>query len=174
MKSSRLIKQLELTPKILWGALLFSQFIFCFLVLSGILHPHQAPNTLVVNILYGAGAVAAFASYYFHKKAVDLDRLKGKFRTIAPTLTMHANYTPEMIREFDQLPDDEKRKIALRFDLQTKMIIACALAESVTIYGLVGVIMGMPPNHFLAFFGIGVLLMLMYFPRHTELLEQVR
>lgn len=175
MQDNDFLKQQKLIPKILWGALLFSNIIFGYLVYSGMLA--SSSSHLSQEILYaivGVALIVGSVSIYIFNSSKNLDKLKKTYRSLTGELNKNAQMTPDQFEEFNKLSEHDRKIFNLRGTLFVKGILSLALAESINVLGISAVVMGMSKQNYFYFFAVAVGLTLMMFPRHEEVLKNVK
>lgn len=158
--------------RILWGALLFSNFLY-LAILFTVRGPPSAPpaeasppiapmfvpylavvalvvavaSFLVPGIIFAARARAA--TLEFLEEPVLTDQAQG-FRTASPGVRFFAD------------PASAQRAAVLAYF--PALVLGLALSETVSIFGFIAGFLGAPVAHFAPFFAAGVTLQLLRFP----------
>lgn len=138
-----------ITLNVIWGAMLFSLFIYLFVAhyLKGSIEASLDENTLGLfrSALYAVSAVTLISSFYIRKLILRTKRMSGR-----------------------QVPEVQSPAVARYF---TALIVTLALCESVGIYGLVLFLMGKNSTDLYLFIAVSVAAMVYYRPRKEEVLE---
>ncbi|MCR9205263.1 MAG: hypothetical protein NXH75_11830 [Halobacteriovoraceae bacterium] len=151
--------------KILWGALLFSNLVFGFLVYSKmILAPESVTAEGFVQYLpYVLASGSLMISLLFFLNAMNFDGHKAKFNSLN---VEQNNIQPQHSSQFEELDEDEKKRFMVLTQIMVKLIVSWALAESINIFGIVGIFLGLPTDQYWYFFTTGVGLMIFTFPKN--------
>lgn len=158
------------TTKILWGALLSSNLIFGFLVYSKlIVGPEYATSDILHYIPYALGIGAMSMSLVFYSKATNFEDFKRKFNSSAFNKRVE-DFTPQAqtADQYEALDHTEKKQFHILQQSFILFILTWAMAEATNIMGIVGIFLGMNPEHYWYFFTVGVGLMFYTFPKQLS------
>jgi len=158
-----------ITPRILWGALLFSTLVY-LVILQVIELPEAEPDPVMLPVLgvagLGSAIISIFLPAHLHRQQAAVSKLEveevpdptaqGMFRDQIPTLRRFAD------------PDAVVAKGAAIFF--TPFILGMAMAESVAIYGFFLGFIGFDLVTIIPFWVAAWALMLVRFPRWTDVL----
>jgi hypothetical protein len=173
---NELQKQQQLIPKILWGALFFSNFVYFYIVWADLIQTANsvASNDMLSKVPYLMAIITGSISFLIHKRVTNPERIREKFKTLSTELPKTTQMTPQMYEEYNAMSDIEKKKYLLRSSNFVLIILSMALAQSVNILGLIGPFLGTPREHYYYFFTAAVCLMLFYFPKNSEEINRLR
>lgn len=168
-------EQQAMTLPILWGAFFTSHFVFAYLVWSGMLSGGSYdPNGPTEWHLFSAIASGmAIISFVLFRYVNSVERAKKLYQR-APTNFSVQFMLVDSMNKFQDLPDEDKKRYFLFADIQTKTILAYALAESVNIFGICNLFLNMKTEYYYYFFAAGILLMGTMFPKAKEIVKNVR
>lgn len=170
------VKQQKMVHKMIWSVLLFSNLFLGYIVYSGMLKTGQQLE-LDQNIFYGLVALATgsgLAALWLRNSVSSVEALKKMYRTSDGSLGKNVQMTPEKFEQYNLLSDHEKKIISVRGQLLVKSILALAITESINVFGIVGVTMGLEYEIYYYFFGAAIGLTLMMFPNFEGKLSSLR
>lgn len=159
--------------RILWFALLLAAFLYVAIgygVLAKNAHPPQLP--IMPMALGGLSVVVAIMSFLmprfiYRQRVMEMD--VKIVNEIAP------NAFPDRYRE--AIPkraifaDPERAITQAYLSFMTPFIMSLALSEAIALFGLVLLQLGFGPTLPIPFFAVGILLVAIRFPRHSQVQE---
>lgn len=151
--------------KILWGALLFSNLVFGFLVYSKMI---LAPDDIIAEgfvqyLPYALASGSLIISLFFFLNAMNFDGHKARFNSLN---VEKSNVQPQYSSQFEELDEEEKKRFTILAQIMVKLIVSWAFAESVNIFGIVGIFLGLPTEQYWYFFTTALGLMIFTFPKN--------
>ena len=159
---------------ILWAAMTAAVVVY-ILIVHVAARPDADPVPPVLRLglscLALAEIVAVFLYRRFQLSDDALRRLVDDEGTLSG-ITEIQNASEEMLRSVEALDAAERKVLNLLFAVQTRVVIALALSETVGIYGLVLAFMSGIPSDVYPFAGAALMLCLLNRPPGMELVEK--
>lgn len=152
---------------ILWGAILFSNFVFLGLVLGGLLQSGQSTQSEGLS-LYGPiifACITGLASLMIFIRATSSTRIKEMLQNLSLELPQAPNQTQQQRDQFEKLPIVEKKKILVEQRSFILLILAWVFTETVSVAGIYMIILGGPKDYFVYFSIAAVLIHIKNFPK---------
>lgn len=163
-----LTQQAQIT-KVMWGALLFSNCIFTYLVWSGTIADQKNVSDIWHYSAFLAVVVALGIFFYYTKSHSD-QVLNDEYQKIMYGPLPKMNVPAAQMRQFELLNEQDQKRFYFNTKVLSKSILLWSLCESISVLGIVSIFLGMPETYYYYFFAIAVALMLHMRPTHLEIL----
>ena len=165
----------SIVTKVLWSALLFSNFVFGYLVYSKLLGEGAEAATTVSYGLLSLGVLVAGGVYTFYKKTTSEEGLKKSLRNINLDNIQNLQMSKKQLDDFNNLDELGKKKFILRQQLLVKSILCWAVFESINTFGLAALVsLSTTTTLYYYHMTLAVLMMLMTYPSADSSLDRIR
>jgi hypothetical protein len=171
-----LLRQVELTQKIIWFALTLAILLFMVILYIKVARDpaSTSPVTGVTVGLYVAAAVVAVISIGYRRHMLSDDRLRKIVQKDADLSLIEKRLGRKRFGPVQALPPVEQKLLGLAVSLQTFYMVVLSLHEVVAVYGFSLAYIENKPLRYLPFMVGAVVLNLFAFPRPKSLVERAQ